>query len=212
MSIPGVSKIVAEVLLAETGSDMSVFPTAAHLTSWAGTAPGGNESAGRKKSTKPGAETGSQKRPPHRGAGRVPSKGTYLSAKYRRIAARPGPLKALVAVEHSILVAAWNMLTNGDLYRDPGASKVASSIWLSESGQLLGPHSIHEPKTVLSAAGKRAETRGERSLCAVLTALSAAIDFRTKLCSFIGGTSISHPSSFAALTRSRPAPIPFDAP
>ena len=49
------------------------------------------------------------------------SKGTYFSAKYRRIAYRRGPMKALVAVEHSMLVAAWNMLTDGTFYRDPGS-------------------------------------------------------------------------------------------
>lgn len=120
-SIPGVSRIAAEVVIAETGADMSVFPTAAHLASWAGTAPGCNESAGRVKSTKtrPGnrylkAALGTA------GMAAAQSKGTYLSAKYRRIAARRGPMKALVAVEHSILVAVWNMLTNGEFDRDPG--------------------------------------------------------------------------------------------
>jgi hypothetical protein len=49
------------------------------------------------------------------------SKSTYLSAKYRRIASRRGPMKALVAVQHSMLTAAWHMLTNGDFYQDPGA-------------------------------------------------------------------------------------------
>ena len=48
------------------------------------------------------------------------SKDTYLSAKYRRIASRRGPLKALVAVEHVILTATWHMITNGTLYDDPG--------------------------------------------------------------------------------------------
>jgi transposase len=121
-SIPGVSRIVAEVVLAETGGEMSVFPTAAHLASWAGTAPGCNESAGRVKSTKtrPGnrylkAALGTA------GMAASRSKGTYLSAKYRRIASRRGPMKALVAVEHSILVAVWNMLTNGEFYCDSGA-------------------------------------------------------------------------------------------
>lgn len=122
MSIPGFSRIVAEVFLAETGADMSVFPTAGHLASWAGTAPGSNESAGRVKSTKT--------RPGNRylkgalgvaGLAASRSKGTYFSVKYRRIAARRGPMKALVAIEHSMLVAGWNMLTNGDFYRDPGA-------------------------------------------------------------------------------------------
>jgi transposase len=121
-SIPGVSRIVAEVLLAETGGDMSVFPTASHLASWAGTAPGCNESAGRVKSTK--TRHGNRYLKGARGTAALAasrSNGTYFSAKYKRIAARRGPMKALVAVEHSILVAVWNMLTNGDFYRDPGA-------------------------------------------------------------------------------------------
>jgi len=76
ISIPGVSRIVAEVLLAETGGDMSVFPTAAHLASWAGTAPGCNESAGRVKSTKtPPRKPVCENRPRDRGAGRVPYEG-----------------------------------------------------------------------------------------------------------------------------------------
>lgn len=122
ISIPGVSRIVAEVLLAETGADMSVFPTAAHLASWAGTAPGSNESAGRVKSTK--TRHGNRYAKNALGTAALAAsrtKGTYLSAKYKRIASRRGPMKALVAVEHSILVAAWHMLTNGDFYRDPGA-------------------------------------------------------------------------------------------
>ena len=49
------------------------------------------------------------------------SRGTYLAAKYRRIAARRGPVKAIVAVEHAMLIAIWNMLTNGQNYTDPGA-------------------------------------------------------------------------------------------
>ena len=49
------------------------------------------------------------------------SKDTYLAAKYRRLAARRGPMKAIVAVEHSILIAAWNLLANGECYSDPGA-------------------------------------------------------------------------------------------
>jgi len=121
-SIPGFSTIVAEVFLAETGADMSVFPTAGHLASWAGTAPGSNESAGRVKSTK--TRPGNRYLKGALGTAALAasrSKQTYFSAKYKRIAARRGPMKALVAVEHSMLVAAWNMLVNGDFYRDPGA-------------------------------------------------------------------------------------------
>ncbi|MDT2009049.1 IS110 family transposase [Rhodococcus opacus] len=122
ISIPGFSTTVAEVFLAETGGDMRVFPTSGHLASWAGTAPGSNESAGRVKSTK--TRPGNRHLKGALGTAALSvsrSKGTYFSAKYKRIASHRGPMKALVAVEHAMLVAAWNMLTNGDLYRDPGA-------------------------------------------------------------------------------------------
>lgn len=123
MSIPGFSRIVAEVFIAETGGDMSAFPTAGHLASWAGVSPGSNESAGRVKSSKT--------RPGNRylkGAlgiaalSAARSKNTYFSAKYTRIATRRGPMRAIVAVEHAMIIAAHNMLTNGDFYRDPGAN------------------------------------------------------------------------------------------
>ena len=120
-SIPGFSQILAEIFIAETGGDMTQFPTAGHLASWAGVSPGSNESAGRVKSTKT--------RPGNRylkGAlgiaalSAARSKSTYFAAKYRRLASTRGPMKALVAVEHAILIAAWNMLTNSEFYRDPG--------------------------------------------------------------------------------------------
>lgn len=122
MSIPGFSRIVAEVFIAETGGDMSVFPTAGHLASWAGVSPGSHESAGRIKSTKT--------RPGNRylkgvlgiaALSAARSKNTYFSAKYKRIATRRGPMRAIVALEHTMIIAAHNMLTNGDFYRDPGA-------------------------------------------------------------------------------------------
>lgn len=121
-TIPGVSTLVADIVTAETGADMSRFPDADHLASWAGVAPGLNESAGRVKSTKarPGnkhlkgalgnaAEAASR------------SKGTYFSARYHRIARRRGKKRALVATERSILVAIWHMGTTGEFYRDLGA-------------------------------------------------------------------------------------------
>ena len=121
MSIPGISERVADVIIAETGADMSVFPTAAHLASWAGTAPGSNESAGRVKSTKTRPGNRYLKRALGTAALSITrSKTTYLGAKYRRIKSRRGPMKALVAVEHSILIASWHMLTNSELYTDPG--------------------------------------------------------------------------------------------
>jgi transposase len=122
-SIPGWSTKVAEVFLAETGGDMTVFPTAGHLASWAGVCPGANESAGRVKSTK--TRDGNRNLKGALGIAALSvtrSKDTYFAAKYRRICVRRGPMKALVAVERAMVVAAHGMLTNGDFYRDPGAN------------------------------------------------------------------------------------------
>lgn len=121
-TIPGVSTLVADVIIAETGADMSRFPSAGHLASWAGTCPGSNESAGRVKSTKTrhgnrhlkgalGIAAMSISRHP----------GTYLHAHHRRIATRRGPMKAVVATERAILTAVWHMLTNDTTYHEPGA-------------------------------------------------------------------------------------------
>lgn len=125
-TIPGISTLTADVIVAETGADMTRFPTAKHLASWAGTTPGNNESAGKKKSsqTRPG-------NPFLQGAlgaaamSCAQHPGTYLNAKYRRIAARRGPLKANVAVQHAMLIAIWHMGTTGELYNDPGADYYA---------------------------------------------------------------------------------------
>lgn len=138
MSIPGWSQVVANVFIAETGADMSVFPTAEHLASWAGVVPGCNQSAGRVKSasTQPGdrhlkAALGVAALSAAR------SKDTYYSVRYRRIAGshrplhkrqnknkprRPSPAGqiALVAIEHKMLTDAYNMLVNGTFYQDPG--------------------------------------------------------------------------------------------
>lgn len=120
-TIPGVSSKSADVIIAETGGDMSVFETSAHLASWAGVCPGQNESAGKVKSgkTRPGnvylkAALGVAALSAAR------QKNTALSAKYRRIVVRRGPMKALVAVEHTVIVAVWHMLTKGEMFIDPG--------------------------------------------------------------------------------------------
>jgi transposase len=121
ISIPGFSVRTAEIVIAETGGDMTAFPTAAHLASWAGLAPGCNESAGRVKSsaTRPGNRY-------LKGAlgiaalSAARTKNTYYNAKFARIAARRGRTVALVALERTMLVDAYNMLRNGAFYRDPG--------------------------------------------------------------------------------------------
>ena len=120
-TIPGVGRRAAEVIVAETGGDMTVFPTAKHLASWAGMCPGNDESAGKRRSgkTRKGSKWLSQTLVEcAKTANR--SKDTYLAAQYARLRARRGANKATIAVCHSILTAAWHMLQTGETYADPG--------------------------------------------------------------------------------------------
>ena len=121
-TIPGIGRRVAEILVAEVGTDMSRFATAGHLASWAGMCPGQNESAGKRKSGR--TRRGS---PWLRSAlieaahGAARSKGTYLGAQARRLKPRLGWKKTMVAVGHSILVRAYHVLQRGTTYEEPGA-------------------------------------------------------------------------------------------
>ena len=119
VTIPGVDALIADVIIAETGADMRVFPTPGHLASWAGVTPGHHQSADTVKSAKT--------RPGNRylkaGLGMAAlntnrTRGNYLSALYKRLATRRGAIKAIVAVEHSILTSVWHMLTNREPYHD----------------------------------------------------------------------------------------------
>jgi len=121
-TIPGIGVATADVIVAETGADMSRFPTAKHLASWAGTTPGNNESAGKVKSSR--TRPGNPYLQGALGAAAMAcsqNRNTYLGARYRRIASRRGPMKANVAIQHSMLIAIWHMGTTGTLYEDPGA-------------------------------------------------------------------------------------------
>ena len=121
MSIPGVKQRSAEVLIAEIGVDMNAFPTPKHLASWAGMCPGQNESAGKRRSAK--TRKGSKWLRATLGESAnaaARTKGSYLAAQYGRLHARRGHAKAITAVGHSILTAAWHMLQTGELYRDLG--------------------------------------------------------------------------------------------
>jgi transposase len=120
-TIPGVGERVAETIVAEIGVDMSRFPTAGHLASWAGMCPGNNESAGKRKSGK--TNQGS----PYLRAALVQAawaashtKGTYLSAQFGRLVRRMGKKKALVAVGHSILVIVYQVLSGRANYQELG--------------------------------------------------------------------------------------------
>jgi transposase len=119
--IPGVGLDVAQVIVAELGTDLSRFPSAAHAASWAGLSPGKNESAGRNRSgrTRPGNQylKSALVQAAH-AAGKT--KDTYLSAQYRRLTARRGKKRAAIAVAHSILVIAFHMIARGTEYVDLG--------------------------------------------------------------------------------------------
>jgi transposase len=120
-TIPGVGRYVAEALVAEIGTDMTRFPSAHHLASWAGMCPGNNESAGKRRSGK------TRKGSPWLRALLIQAahaaarkRGTYLAALYRRLAARRGTSRAAVAVGHAILVIAYHLLRRGTDYDDLG--------------------------------------------------------------------------------------------
>ena len=120
-TIPGVQARTAQVIVAEIGTDMSVFPTAKHLASWAGQCPGNDRSAGKRRSgtTRKGSRwLGIALTEAALAATRT--KHTYLAAQYRRLRPRRGHKRALGAVKHSMLTAVWHMLSTGELYSDPG--------------------------------------------------------------------------------------------
>jgi transposase len=118
-TIPGVDRRAAEVILAEVGTDMSQFPTAAHLCSWAGMSPGNNRSAGKRRSgrTTPGDKWLKSVLVQAAWAASH-TKATFLSAHYHRLAKRMGRKRALVALGHKILVIAYKLLSRDTDYED----------------------------------------------------------------------------------------------
>ncbi len=119
MTIPGIGKRTAEVVVAEIGTDMSRFPSAAHLASWAGMCPGHDESAGKRRSGRtrkgsPWLRTALTEAA--HAAGRT--KDTALAARYHRLVARRGRKKTAVAVGRLILEIAYQLLSTGEFYHD----------------------------------------------------------------------------------------------
>jgi transposase len=122
-TIPGVGRAVVEALLAEVGTDMTRFPSAKHLASWAGLCPGNHESAGKRRggATRKGSPwlRACLVQAAHAAAR---TKGTYLAAQYRRLATRRGRARAAIAVAHSILIIAYHVLLEGTVYCDLGGN------------------------------------------------------------------------------------------
>lgn len=121
LSIPGIDRVSAAAILAEIGTDMSVFATAGHLAAWAGACPGNNESAGQKKAAP--ARTGNHHLKTalcNAAISASRQKGSYFRAKYYRLKSRIGGGKAALAIGHKLLICIWNMLTNGEFYRELG--------------------------------------------------------------------------------------------
>src|SRR5277367_1212938 len=120
-SIPGISTLSAQVILSEIGTDMSRFPTAGHLISWAGLCPRNDESAGKRRSTRLRKGAPWLKTTLVQAAWcATRAKKSYLSAQFFRIKSRRGPRKAIMAVAASMLTAVYFMLRDGVEYRDLG--------------------------------------------------------------------------------------------
>jgi transposase len=125
--IPGIDRVIAATIVAELGTDMSVFKSAAHLAAWAGVCPGNNESAGKRK-----------RGPARKGNvhlmtalveaahGASSTRGSFLRDKFHRLKARRGYQRAAVAIAHKILTAVFAMLSTGADYCDLGAAYLDS--------------------------------------------------------------------------------------
>lgn len=158
-TIPGVARTTAELILAEVGADLSRFPSADHLASWAGLVPGQNESAGKRRSGK--MRQGSQwlraglTQAAHAAARQ---KNNYLAAHYHRLAGRRGGKRATMAVAHSILVIAYHVIQRREPYQDLGSNyfderqKVSTANRLTRRLEKLGYRVVITPPVATPAS------------------------------------------------------------
>jgi transposase len=121
-TMPGMAARATQAILAETGMDMSLFPTAQHFASWARLCPGNHESAGKRRSTTTGKGAAWLRATLQEAAwAAVKTKKSYYRVLYYRLKARRSAKKAIVAVQHAMLVALWHMLTRRVAHHDLGA-------------------------------------------------------------------------------------------
>lgn len=120
-TLPGIAKTSAQQIVAEIGTDMSRFPSADHLCSWAGLCPGNNESAGKRKSGRTNHGNKMLKSTMIQCAMvAVKNKNSFFHAQYQRLLVRRGKKRAVVAVAHSMLIAIYHVLS-GQPFADLGA-------------------------------------------------------------------------------------------
>ena len=137
-TMPGVSDLVAHVIVAEIGVDMTRFPSAGHLVSWAGLCPRNDESAGKRRSTRVRHGAPWLKTTLVTAAwAAVRTQGSYLRVQFLRLKARRGAKKAILAVAASMLGACYYMLRDGVAYRDLGADHFARHDKLKTLGRLV---------------------------------------------------------------------------
>lgn len=125
--VTGVGERVAEVIISETGIDMSRFPSPAHLSSWAGVSPGNNESGGKRRSGRTTKGNVALKNALIQAAwAATRKKESWLANKYQRLKGRLGTKRAIVAIAHKILVSVYHILSDREAYREPNFKPITA--------------------------------------------------------------------------------------
>lgn len=137
-TIPGISSVLSNVIISEIGTDMSAFPSAAHLISWAGLCPRNDESAGKRRSTRL-RHGGTWLKPQliQTAWSAAQKKDSYPRSLYYRLRARRGPKKAVVAVAASLLTSIYHMLKRKEAYRDLGPTHFDKLSKMKAVGRLV---------------------------------------------------------------------------
>ena len=155
VTVPGIKHRLAWTLVAEVGPSVEAFPSAADLVSWAGVCPGNNQTGGKRKSGTTRAGNPWLRRALCEAAWAASkTKGTYLQAQFRRLAALRGPKRALIAVANSILTAGYYMLQRATTYQDLGPAyfdkrnTVRATHRLVKRLEALGHRVILEPRFI----------------------------------------------------------------